>query len=215
MTRPTTSVKVAAITKFGRPRSGSRRDSRSPTAANMPPEARPSSVGLMPPTMPPGLVDMMTTPAVATRIAIIIGQRHHIAEEDQAEDRDLDRLGLDIGDGDDERALAHRQRASARSRRSAQRRRRSTQGQNVHAGCGSGAPVHSTTTGEKDAARTESRTGNGHGSRPRCRGCRSARAAWHCARSGRAAAMTVKTTQSQGSVVTRASRRLSPRRPCN
>ena len=28
----------------------------------------------MPPTMPPGLVDMMTTPAVATTIAIIIGK---------------------------------------------------------------------------------------------------------------------------------------------
>ena len=43
-------------------------------SANMPPEASPMSVGLMPPTMPPGLVDMMTTPAVATTIAVIIGQ---------------------------------------------------------------------------------------------------------------------------------------------
>ena len=43
-------------------------------SANMPPEASPNRVGLMPPTMPPGLVDMITTPAVATRIAVIIGQ---------------------------------------------------------------------------------------------------------------------------------------------
>jgi hypothetical protein len=39
---------------------------------------------------------MMTTPAVATTIATIIGSC------------DLDRLGLDIGDGDNEGALAHR-----------------------------------------------------------------------------------------------------------
>ena len=39
----------------------------------MPPEAKPISVGLMPPTMPPGLNDMISTPAVATRIAVIIG----------------------------------------------------------------------------------------------------------------------------------------------
>ena len=32
------------------------------------------SVGFMPPTMPPGLVDMITTPAVAIRMAIIIGK---------------------------------------------------------------------------------------------------------------------------------------------
>ena len=49
---------------------------RNPIAesANIPPEARPISVGFTPPTMPPGLVDMITTPAVAIRMAIIIGQ---------------------------------------------------------------------------------------------------------------------------------------------
>jgi hypothetical protein len=60
---------------------------RKPTAdsANMAPEARPSSVGLMPPAprsplsrLPGrkarGLVDMITTPAVAMTIATIIGQ---------------------------------------------------------------------------------------------------------------------------------------------
>ena len=31
------------------------------------------SVGLTPPTMPPGLIDITMTPAVATRIAVIIG----------------------------------------------------------------------------------------------------------------------------------------------
>ena len=39
----------------------------------MPPDAKPISVGLTPPTMPPGLNDMISTPAVATRIAVIIG----------------------------------------------------------------------------------------------------------------------------------------------
>ena len=49
---------------------------RNPIAdsANMPPDARPMSVGFMPPTIPPGLVDMISTPAVAIRMAIIIGQ---------------------------------------------------------------------------------------------------------------------------------------------
>ena len=32
------------------------------------------SVGLTPPTIPPGLVDMMRTPAVAIRIAVSIGK---------------------------------------------------------------------------------------------------------------------------------------------
>ena len=35
-------------------------------------------------------------------IAIIIGSADGIAEEDQPEDRDLDRLGLDVGNDDDE-----------------------------------------------------------------------------------------------------------------
>ena len=43
-------------------------------SANIPPDATPMSVGRRPPIMPPGLVDMITTPAVAMRIAMIIGQ---------------------------------------------------------------------------------------------------------------------------------------------
>ena len=42
-------------------------------SANMPPEASPISVGLIPPIMPPGFVDMITTPEVATMMAVIIG----------------------------------------------------------------------------------------------------------------------------------------------
>ena len=45
---------------------------------------------------------MTITPAVATRIATIIGSRDPIAKKDQAEHRRLDRLGLDVGDGDHE-----------------------------------------------------------------------------------------------------------------
>ena len=61
----------------------------------MPPEASPISVGLMPPTMPPGLVDMITTPAVATTIAVIIGQVSVSPRKTQSEHRHLDRFGLD------------------------------------------------------------------------------------------------------------------------
>ena len=42
-------------------------------SANMPPEASPISVGLTPPPMPPGLNDITMTPAVATKIDVIIG----------------------------------------------------------------------------------------------------------------------------------------------
>ena len=66
-------------------------------------QRRPRAAGIA----APGLSDISTTPAVAIRIASAIGQRHLVAEEDQAEQRDLHRLGLDVGDGHDERALAH------------------------------------------------------------------------------------------------------------
>ena len=42
-------------------------------SANMPPEASPISVGRMPPTPPGIFVDMITTPEVATMMAVIIG----------------------------------------------------------------------------------------------------------------------------------------------
>jgi hypothetical protein len=54
------------------------------------------------------LSDITTTPAVAIRMAAALaGGRDVITEEYQAEQRHLDGLGLDIGDGDDERALPH------------------------------------------------------------------------------------------------------------
>ena len=56
----------------------------------------------MPPVMPPGLYDMTRTPAVAITIAIIIGRLTASPRKISAEDRDLDRLGLDVGDDDDE-----------------------------------------------------------------------------------------------------------------
>ncbi len=104
----------------------------------------------MPPTMPPGFVDMMTNARSGDDDRDHHRQRHHVAEKNQAEDRDLDRLGLDIGDGDDERALAHRrehQRGRRDLRRGAVAAPRARTPMPV---CGSGAPVHSITTGEKD-----------------------------------------------------------------
>ena len=59
-------------------------------------------------TLPaPGLSEITMTPAVAIRIAAPDSSADFVAEEDQAEQRDLHRLGLDIGVSDHERALAH------------------------------------------------------------------------------------------------------------
>ena len=51
--------------------------------------------------------EMMSTPAVAIRMASAQPERDVIAQEDQAEDGDLHGLGLDVGGGDDEGALLH------------------------------------------------------------------------------------------------------------
>ena len=59
-------------------------------------------------TLPmPGLSEMTTTPAVAMIIAAAAQMLDAVAEKDQAEQRHLHRLGLDIGVSDDEGALAH------------------------------------------------------------------------------------------------------------
>jgi hypothetical protein len=68
----------------------------------MPPAASPTRVGLDAAGHAAGLVRHDEDTAVAMTIAIIIGRLTGIAEEDQPEDRDLDRLGLDVGDDDDE-----------------------------------------------------------------------------------------------------------------
>ena len=77
-------------------------------SANIAPDASPMSVGRMPPVMPPGLYGHDDDTGRRDH-----DRSHHrhaddIAEEDRAEDRHLDRLGLDVGNDDDERALAHR-----------------------------------------------------------------------------------------------------------
>ncbi len=58
--------------------------------------------------MPPGLIDMTITPAVATRIAIIIGKV--TASPRKIKPKIATWIGsvLSVSDGDDERALAHR-----------------------------------------------------------------------------------------------------------
>ena len=82
---------------------------RNPIAdsANMPPDARPMSVGCMPPTIPPGLVDMISDAGSGDQDGDHHRPGQHVAEEDQAEDGNLNRLGLGVGDGDDERTLTH------------------------------------------------------------------------------------------------------------
>ena len=107
MAMPTASVKVAAMTKFGSSRS--RMAPRKPIAesANMPPEASPISVGRMPPTMPPCFGRHDHDAGSGDDDRRHHRPRQHVAEKNQAEYCDLDRLGLDVGDGDDERAFAH------------------------------------------------------------------------------------------------------------
>ena len=93
-------------------------------------------------------------------------QGHRIAEEDQAEDRDLDRLGLQISDGDDERALAHgdeHQRGRGDLRRGRRRSPRARMPSRDAA-----AARRSTASGRRGKpARTESRTETAHASRRR------------------------------------------------
>ena len=85
-------------------------------SANMPPEASPNSVGLMPPSRDAFALALADKRSLGRHDHHAGGgdqdRRHHrpghdIAEKNEPEHRDLDRFGLDVGDGDDERALAH------------------------------------------------------------------------------------------------------------
>ncbi len=148
------------------------------------PRRGPTASVCMPPTMPPGLVDMITTPAVATTIAIIIGQSLLSPRKIKPEDRDLDRLGLHIGDGDDERALAHGDEHQRR-RRDLRRERRRAPTARMPSRSAAAARRSTASDRRERPARTESRTGTAHASRRACRACRSVRAASHCARFAR------------------------------
>ena len=88
---------------------GWRRDSRWPRAANSAAEDRPSSAGFMPPVSASGLTEISATPAIATTIASAMARRQRIAQEHQPHQRHQHRLGLQIGDGDDEGAPLHGQ----------------------------------------------------------------------------------------------------------
>ena len=106
-TRPTVTVKVAASTKFGilqrqdRAAVADRRE-REHAAAGEPEQRRAHTAGRS------RLERHHHHAGRRDQDGDRHGQRQLVAEEDEPEQGDLYRLGLEIGDGDDEGALAHR-----------------------------------------------------------------------------------------------------------
>ncbi len=95
------------------------------------------------PFSPPGRSAVMTTPTVAIMIAITFSTvKDTIAEENEAEDRGLDRLGSsEYAVVTTNEAIVHRQQHQGRSRRSGVSAPSSSHGQKPAVGHGTSSPV--------------------------------------------------------------------------